>query len=231
MKAVMNIHRATLQDCHNATGTVVVIDVLRAFTTAAYAFDAGAEEIILVSTVEQAFSLREQMPEALLMGEVDGLPIPSFDLSNSPAEIDDIDLTGRHLIQRTTSGTQGVVRSTQAETLLTSSLVCASATAGYIHETNPESLTFVITGRRPGGWGDEDAACADYIEALLSGYQPDPKPIIERVRKSPPGRKFIDPLQPEFRAVDLNYSTQLDRFKFAMLVERNDGLLVMKPVG
>ena len=154
----MIIQRATLQNCHSATGMVVVIDVLRAFTTAAYAFDAGADDITLVSTVEQALALREIMPDALLMGEADGLPIPGFDLSNSPAELVDKPLEGRHLIQRTTSGTQGVVRSIQAETLLASSLVCAGATANFIQELSPDSLTFVITGRRPGGWGDEDAA-------------------------------------------------------------------------
>jgi 2-phosphosulfolactate phosphatase len=227
----MDIHRATLQDCHNATGMVVVIDVLRAFTTAAYAFDAGAEEITLVSTIEQAFLLKEQMPEVLLMGEVDGLPIPGFDLSNSPFEIDQADLRGKRLIQRTTSGTQGVIRSTNANTLLTSSLVCASATARLIQEQSPESLTFVITGRRPGGWGDEDAACADYIEALLKGDTPNPEPFLERVRQSPPGQLFSDPSRPEFRTVDLDYSVQLDRFDFAMLVDRKDGLFIMKAVG
>jgi 2-phosphosulfolactate phosphatase len=226
----MNINRATLQDCHKATGTVVVIDVLRAFTTAAYAFDAGAQDITLVSTIKQAFALKKQMPGALLMGEADGLPILDFDLSNSPAELEAYDLRGRRLIQRTTSGTQGVVRSTQADTLLTSSLVCASATARYIQRTNPVSLTFVISGHRPGGWGDEDAACADYIEAQLSGNKPNTEQIFERVRKSPPGQKFSDPLQPDFKEADLEYSLKMDRFGFAMLVERSNGLLVMKAV-
>ena len=227
----MNLHRATLQDCHNATGTVVVIDVLRAFTTAAYAFDAGTEDIILVSTVEQALTLRKQIPEVLLMGEVDGLPIPGFDLSNSPTELVNIDLTGRRLIQRTTSGTQGVVRSTHAATLLTSSLVCAGATARFIQDQNPESLTFVITGHRPGGWGDEDAACADYIEALLSGHQPDQEPFLERVRQSPPGKLFSDPTELEFNPADLEYCLQIDRFDFVMLVKREDGLFIMKALG
>lgn len=36
----------------SATGDVVIIDVVRAFTTAAYAFAAGIEEIVLVATVE-----------------------------------------------------------------------------------------------------------------------------------------------------------------------------------
>jgi len=227
----MIVQRATLQNCHTATGTVVVIDVLRAFTTAAYAFDAGAEDITVVSTVAEAFALKEQMPDALLMGEEDGLPIPGFDLSNSPAELVDKHLKGQNLIQRTTSGTQGVVRSTHAETLLTSSLVCVGATSRLIQELIPESLTFVITGWRPGGWGDEDAACADYIESLLSGHKPDPEPIYERVRQSPPGRLFSDPTQPEFNPADLDYCLRSNLFDFAMLVKRENGLLIMKAVG
>ena len=135
------------------------------------------------------------------------------------------------LIQRTTSGTQGVVRSTQASTILTSSLVCAGATVRFLQAQNPVSITFVITGHRPGGWGDEDAACADYIEALLNGHQPDPEPFFERVRQSPPGQKFSDPEQLDFKAADLKFSLQLDRFDYAMLVNRDEDLLVMKTVG
>ena len=58
----------------------MVVDVLRAFTTTAYAFDRGAKEIILVSTIEEAFELRERDGDYLLVGEVNGLPIDGFDL-------------------------------------------------------------------------------------------------------------------------------------------------------
>jgi len=54
-----------------ATGHVVVIDVLRAFTTAAYAFAAGIEEIELVATPEEALAR-----PGFRMGEVDGRLIP-----------------------------------------------------------------------------------------------------------------------------------------------------------
>ncbi len=81
----------TLNQCAEATGTVVVIDVLRAFTCTAFALAAGAEEIVLVGEPTEAFALREQMPGAKLMGEAGGSPIPGFDFSNSPAGLVDLD--------------------------------------------------------------------------------------------------------------------------------------------
>ena len=242
----MRIEQVTLETCGQASGPVVVIDVLRAFTTAAFAFAAGAREIVLVSAVEEALALRERLPGALLMGEVGGLAVGGFDFDNSPATLVGRDLRGARLIQRTSAGTQGVVRSLRAELLLASSFVCAGATARYLRRHAPASVTFVITGNYfasggaapPGGGypadmrgdGDEDAACADYLAELLRGAAPEPAPFLRRVRDSPPGRIFADPARPEFPAEDLGYCTDLDRFDFAMLVERRGGLLRMTPV-
>ena len=78
----MQIKFASLETCGAATDTVVAVDVCRAFTTAAYAFAAGAREIILVGEVEQALALRERMPGALVMGEVGGLPVEDFDFED-----------------------------------------------------------------------------------------------------------------------------------------------------
>ena len=82
----MRINFTTLDDCDQATGTVVVVDVLLAFTTAAYAFSRGASSIVLTSAVEEALELKGRFAGALAMGEVGTLPVPEFDLSNSPAE-------------------------------------------------------------------------------------------------------------------------------------------------
>jgi hypothetical protein len=90
----MRFQRASLETCGTATGVVVAIDVLRAFSTAAYAFAAGARDITLVSTVEEALALRERSPELRLMGEANGLRIPGFDFSNSPADVAAADLRG-----------------------------------------------------------------------------------------------------------------------------------------
>ncbi len=225
----MKFKRVALETCSEATGTVVVIDVLRAFTSAAFAFAAGAEEIILVQETAEAFALQRKMPGVLLMGEVDGFPIEGFNYGNSPSALINLDLTGHHFIQRTSRGTVGVVRSTSADKILTSSFCCAKATSNFILDHALDTVTFVITGLGENGRGDEDIACADYLESLLQGHQPDPEPFLRRVTESVIGQAFLNPSYPELPADDLPCCTDLDRFDFAMLVRRKNGLLVMKP--
>ena len=59
-----------LEGAGRATGTVAIIDVLRAFTTAAVAFAGGAARIVMVGTVEEALSLRASDLGQVCMGEV-----------------------------------------------------------------------------------------------------------------------------------------------------------------
>lgn len=223
----MEYHRVSLDNCSNARGIVVVIDVLRAFTTAAYAFAAGAEDITIVSTIEEASDWQKKLPGSLLIGEFEGLPIEGFDFGNSPNQFAGLDLAGRHLIQRTTSGTQGVIRCDNGDVILAASFCVAGATAHFIMSRSPKEVTFVATGVRPGGWGDEDLACADYIEQVLGGRSPKFEPYQARVRESMPGRMFADPLQTDFPEEDLEHSLQLDRFNFAMPVKKQGQRYIM----
>ncbi len=101
--------------------------MIRAFTTAAYAFSAGAAEIYLVGTVDEALAFKAAHPGALAMGEERGLRPDGFDFPNSPAMVREADLDGRTLVQRTSAGTQGVVRAVDATRLWAASLVVASA--------------------------------------------------------------------------------------------------------
>lgn len=227
----MKFKHVSLQNCEEATGVVIVIDVIRAFTTAAFAFAAGAEEIILVGEVEEAFSLREQRPDTLVMGEVGGLPPKGFDFGNSPSALMNANLTDRRLIQRTSRGTQGVVESVNASHLLTASFCCARATVNYVRTLSPETVTFVNTGFGPEGRGDEDLTCSEYLEELLKGNQPDPESYLQRVKESRVSQElFANPDKPKFEWQDIEHCMKLDRFDFAMPVERMNGLLVMQPV-
>lgn len=226
----MEIRHATLDTCAEATGLVVVIDVIRAFTTACIAFEVGVEEIILVSTVDEAFRARDAMPGVLLMGEVRGVPPEGFDFGNSPSALAHLDLTGQRMIQRTSAGTQGVVLSTHAETLLAASFACASATIRTIQALAPDRVTLVQTDSRPGGYGDEDAACAAYLEEVLLGNQPDVQSYLNRVRESKTARAIRQTDHPAFPTSDLDYCTHVDRVNYALRVERRNGWHVMRPV-
>src|SRR6266545_3011112 len=189
----MKFRYTNLETCQTATGLVVVIDVIRAFTNAAFAFSRGAKEIYPVGTVEEALQFKAQTPNSLACGEVGGIPPEGFDFGNSPTQTNRLDLDGRMIIQRTGAGTQGIVRSVQAETLFAASLVVAKATVRSIRNLGADRVTFVITGQDGNERGDEDLACAEYLEALLRRGQPDPAPYVDRVYKSRDALFHLDP--------------------------------------
>lgn len=226
----MIIKSCTLDECINAEGTIVVIDVCRAFSTAAYAFASGVEKIILVGTVEEALDNQKQIPGSLTMGEVGGLKVEQFDLWNSPVEVSKLDLSGRTLIQRTSAGTQGMVRSLHADRLLAGSFVVAEATVCYLQRVNPEKITFVKTSTGDFPVGVEDAACADYMTTLLQGETPDPKPFIERAQDWKLSKQGNDANLVKLLLADLDLCLKINRFDFYMEAKHEDGLLVLRKV-
>lgn len=222
----MKFNRLTLDTCHTATGIVLIIDVLRAFSTAAYAFSRGAKQVHLVSGVQEALDLKAQLPNARAMGEVGGLPPEGFDFGNSPTRILEHDLTGITFIQRTGAGTQGAVRCVNAEVMLATSFVVAQGTMDYVLKLNPKEITFVITG----GFGnDEDVACADFLEKQLTGKETEAQEYIRRVYASRDALEHM-PDHPQFPKADLDYCSRINAFDFAMPITRENGQLIMRPV-
>jgi 2-phosphosulfolactate phosphatase len=221
----MKFNYTSLETCHTANGFVIVIDVLRAFSNAAYAFSCGAKEIILVSTVEKALGLKSQLPNAKVMGEVNGLPPVGFDFGNSPTQILEEDLTGLTLIQRTGAGTQGAVRCVNADVMLAASFVVAGATVSHVLKIAPPEVTFVITG---GEDNEEDLSCVEYLETLLKGQNPDKEPFVKRVYESRDAECHLDPNRPEFPESDLDYCTQISRFNFCMPITKRNNQLIMQ---
>ena len=222
----MKFNYTTLETCHTATGVVLVIDVLRAFSTAAYAFSCGAREIRLVSGVEEALELKEQTPNSKAMGEVGGLPPEGFDFGNSPTRILEQDLTGITLIQRTGAGTQGAVRSKNANVMLAVSFVVAKATMEYVLRLKPEEITFVITG---GADNAEDLACAEFLQKQFLGQAVDTSNYIHRVISSRDAFQHMDD-HPQFPRSDLDYCTRINAFDFAMPIARENNQLIVRAV-
>jgi len=216
-----------LQNAHQAKGAVIVIDVLRAFTTAAFAFDAQAKKIHPVASVDEALMLRNLMSGSVVMGEIGGDKPEGFDLGNSPAEVQACDLSGKIIIQRTSAGTQGLVRAVNAQYLLAASFVVATATAAHIRNLNPDIVSFIVTGQSLGRDGDEDRACGEFIQILVEGSRPDPQPFIERVKQSTAGKSFMSDENNNNLSTDYAMSIQVDRFSFSLPVYRDGDRLAM----
>src|SRR5579859_1069481 len=172
MTNTLDIRRVYRLEAAQARGVVIVIDVIRAFTVAAYACAGGARRLWLVRTTDEAFALRQQEAQALLAGEIGGRLIPGFDLNNSPSLMAAANVQGRTIIQRTGAGTQGAVGAINAEYLLICSLANACATATYarkLAETTGGLVTLLPTegSSQHLPYTGEDSICADYLEALL----------------------------------------------------------------
>ena len=90
-------------------GVAVVVDVLRATTVMVHALAAGCEAVIPCGEIDEAQAVAAGLPPgtALLAGERGGLPIPGFDLGNSPGDFTPEVCEGKTLVMTTTNGTRG----------------------------------------------------------------------------------------------------------------------------
>jgi 2-phosphosulfolactate phosphatase len=214
------VHRAGLAGARDATGAVVVIDVLRAFTVSAVALAQGAEEIIYVSDLAEARVLA-QGRKAVLSAEVDGLPVEGVEISNSPSALAALDLHGRVLVQRSTSGVQAVAAlPAAAGPVFAGALVVASATVQALRRAGAGEVTLIATGEDRGH--PEDAACAAYLEALLTGSRPpDLGRLLQPLYASDRYQQLTEGAWPGFPATDLAIALDPDRYDFAMPVSRD----------
>src|ERR1041384_2052882 len=166
MKVVID---SLVEGAERATGVVAVIDVFRAFTSAAVALANGASRIIMVRSVEEALELRQGLGQ-FRIGEVGGRAPAGFDFGNSPFEIASVDFHGKTVIQRTSAGTQGIVlASSQAQRLYAASLVTATATARAVLSGSPQTVTLVSMGAEGIRRTDEDELCAMHLRNRLEG--------------------------------------------------------------
>ena len=218
-----------LSGAQEAEGTVVIIDVYRAFTTAAVAFQRGAKKIVLVAEVAEALDLRAQGVGALCVGEVAGKRPEGFDFGNSPFELSRADVAGKTLIQSTRAGTVGVTLAEKANRIYGGSLAVAEATVKAILQDGPERVTLVAMGWAGRERTDEDEQCALYIRNLLEGRQPDREAVRSLVLAGKESQKFGHPAQPHFHAMDREIALQIDGVPFAIKIAREDGLWVARP--
>jgi 2-phosphosulfolactate phosphatase len=210
------IHLTGIEGARHASGTVVVIDVLRSFTVSAYALAGGARECLLVPTVVQALALHSKTPGSLISAEEDALPVAGIPISNSPTQVKAATLNDRVLVQRSSAGTTVMAAVESSDEMYAASLVVARATVQACRSKNPRVLTLLASADHP-----EDHACALYMEGLLRGEKPDLDGLLQPLRTSERYARVLAGSWPGFPPTDLELSLEPDLFDFAMPATRH----------
>lgn len=207
-----------------APSVAVVVDVMRAFTVAAWAFAQGAEKIVLAESLDEALALKARNPDWVALK--DGPAAPGFDAVNSPGLLRSIDLGGRTVVQKTTAGTVGALAVKDAPLVLCAGFVVAEATARLLRAHKSDSVTFVVTGE--GGQADEDLACAQYIARRAVEDGTDAAGFLRRAAASRAAAELAEGVRQGVHPDDVELCLELDRFPFAMVATSEGALMVLR---
>ncbi len=142
---------------------VAVIDVLRASTSIAVALDNGARAIIPFENSEDAVSRAKafERSDVRLAGERKSLPIPGFDLGNSPLQYTREAVEGKTILMATTNGTGAVTATQGARDVIVSSYVNFSASMSMLRAALRTGTDVVLLcAGQDRRFALEDAACA-----------------------------------------------------------------------
>ncbi|WP_433543949.1 2-phosphosulfolactate phosphatase (plasmid) [Streptomyces sp. CA-294286] len=213
-----------IADLTDTPPVAVVVDVMRAFTVAAWAFAQGAEKIVLAESLDEARALKASHPGWVALK--DGPPAPGFDTVNSPGMLRSLDLTGRTVVQKTTAGTVGAHAVRDSSLVLCASFVVAEATARLLRSHGSDRVTFVVTGE--GGRAEEDLACAQYIAGRAAGSGADAAGFLRRAAASRAAAELTEGVREGVHPDDVALCCEVDRFPFALVAAPEGSLMVLR---
>ncbi len=226
------IQNRFLAGARAARGLAVIIDVFRAFSCTPLLFSLGIAKSILVATPQEAFALKKDGKDVLLIGETGGIPIEGFDLGNSPSEIRRQRpslFKDRTVVQRTSAGVQGALAALDgAEEVLVAGYTVARATADYILSKQPALVNLVAMGWELKERAPEDEGCARYIAHLLGAGNYDHNKALSEILANETAQRFLRADNPHFPAEDPILCLQRDVYDYALRVERDQQVVLVK---
>jgi 2-phosphosulfolactate phosphatase len=162
-----------------AADVVVVIDVLRATTTATQALAAGYRRVLCVDSLERALRMRAR--GRLLAGEQHGKMPPGFDRGNSPADVSHD--CAEELVLATTNGAPTIVEASHRAPLVL--LACLMNLEAVRSEIAGTDIQIVCSGTY-GAIALEDVYVAGRLSAGLAGERTDAALAAEAVARAHP---------------------------------------------
>ena len=166
----MHVHVAFTPEETAAAPVGIVVDVIRASSTIAQALASGYERVLCCDEIEEARTLRAELPDALVGGERNAVRIDGFDVGASPREF--LEPRARTLILSTTNGTRAILAAaTQCEHVLIGCLLNLDAVV-RVAAAGRDDVAVVCAGFK-GAFALDDAYCAGRIVRLLGGERTD----------------------------------------------------------
>ena len=146
----------------------VVIDVLRATTTIAWALENGADSVQVFADVDELKMQAKVFDEKdkILIGERGGKKLDGFDLGNSPMGVSTEKVKGKRVFMSTTNGTRSLHRVRESKSLYTMALPNRRAIAERLQRDNPNEVWIVGSGWE-GSYSLEDSLAAGALASLL----------------------------------------------------------------
>lgn len=161
---------------------LVVIDVIRATTTATTALSLG-RRVYPACTTDDAIVLASRLANPLLAGELGGNMPYGFDITNSPAEIIKRTDVHRPMILVSTSGTQLLMNANGCKSVFAGCFRNLTAVAKHLSDRH-EKIALLGAGTRGQFRREDQMACAWIAERLVgSGYRPETPQTEEYISK------------------------------------------------
>ncbi len=147
----------------------VVIDVLRATTTIAWALENGAEAIQAFADLEALETAAGSWPpeRRLRAGERGGQRVEGYDLGNSPLAVTPERVGGKRIFMSTTNGTRSLAAVRQVPLLFTACLPNRTAVARRLVDLGCERVWIVGSGWE-GAYSLEDSLAAGAVASAAT---------------------------------------------------------------
>jgi len=152
----------------NKAEVAVVIDVLRATTTIAWALKNGADSVEVFADLDllREKALKWKPEKRVMLAERGGKKINGFDLGNSPLKVTKDIVDGKRLFMSTTNGTKALQKVENSKFLFSMALTNRKAVADRIISLNLSDVLILGSGWE-GNYSLEDSlaagALADYL--------------------------------------------------------------------
>jgi 2-phosphosulfolactate phosphatase len=146
----------------------IVVDVLRATSTIAQALAAGYRRVLCCAEIEEALQVRAEVPDSIVGGERNGVPVEGFDVGASPREF--LEARAETLILSTTNGTRAILRAAKrCDEVFLASLLNLAGAARVIEDVD----SVVVCAGFKGAFALDDAYCAGRIVQLVGSDRSD----------------------------------------------------------